>query len=510
MAAQANNNPQTLTESSQYPSSQRASQRAGQRDSQRANPTANPTDNQVGQGGQAHQATKEEMRQALDRVLNSKHFVHAPMKQKFLRLTCDFHLSGRGAELNEYLIGREVFDRDDSYNPATDPIVRVGAHGVREKLALYYQKEGADDEIRIEIPVGSYEPVFIKTGQALPAEAAVAVTAGGDDARQLPAEIGVEPATRESKQRAAGKKTLAKMQIAVAALSAAVIVLLTIVLGQRGKIESEALAVAKNKDSHGAVWEPFLKSPEPTLLILSNPSVYRTATGAEPDVATRSSLTLSQEQAAMLTSASGGRLPSGPDHRLQLIPAFNMYTGIGEAIGVYRLSSLLQAAGEQTLLKQSRSIGPEDLRDYDIVKLGSVYSNQWSKELSIKENFIYTTRATIENLAPAQGEQGEYKAAFDERTGTLLEDYALITVTPGVTGQRTVMVLAVIYSEGTEAAADFVTNASYLNELNQRLPQLREQSARPRYYQALLKVRVENSFPTKVSLLTIRELQSAQ
>jgi hypothetical protein len=494
MAAQVNN-PHTLTGSSQYQSGQLVGQSGGQ-----------PAD----QSGQVHSASQEEMKRALNRVLNSKHFVHAPMKQKFLRLTCDFHLSGRGAELNEYLIGREVFDRDDSYNPATDPIVRVGAHGVREKLALYYQKEGADDEIRIEIPVGSYEPVFIKTGQALPAEAAMALNAGVDVGRQLPAEIDVEPAARGSKPRAAGKKALASMQIAVAALSAAVIVLLIIILGQRGKVESQALALAKNRDSHGAVWAPFLKSLEPTLLILSNPSVYRTATGADPDMSTRRSLALSQDQAAMFTSASGGRVPSKPDHPLQLIPAFNMYTGIGEAIGIYRLSSLLQAAGEQTLLKQSRSIGPEDLRDYDIILLGSVYSNQWSKPLSMKEIFVYTTRATIENLAPAQGEQGEYKAAFDERTGSLIEDYALITVTPGVTGQRTVMVLAGIYSEGTEAAADFVTNASYLNELNQRLRQLREQSAPPKYYQALLKVRVENSFPTKVSLLTVRELQSAQ
>src|SRR5262249_16548866 len=175
------------------------------------------------------------------------------------------------------------------------------------------------------------------------------------------------------------------------------------------------------------------------------------------------------------------------DKPLQLIPAFNMYTGIGEAIGIYRISSLLQSAGEQTLLKQSRSIGPEDLRDHDIVLLGSVYSNQWSKPLSIKENFLYTTRATIENLAPAPGEQNEYKATFDELSGTLLEDYALITVTPGVTGERTVMVLAGIYSEGTEAAAEFVTNASYLNELNQRLLQLGAQAGPPRYYQALLK-----------------------
>jgi hypothetical protein len=503
MAAQGNN-PQITPGSSQYQQGQ-------------------PAD-QPGQGpGQSVPAAQEEMLQALNRVLNSKHFVHAPMKQKFLRLTCDFHLSGRGAELNEYLIGREVFDRDDSYNPATDPIVRVGAHGVREKLSLYYQKEGMDDEIRIEIPVGSYEPVFIRTAQALPPAlqmdtAAPSIADAEIERQSMAASAGAspgvgdaEPAVDEDKRRATGKRTLAAMQIAIAALSVAVIVLLLIVLGERGKVESHTLALAKNRDAYGVVWDPFLKSPEPTLLILSNPTVHRAVTGADPDLATGGAITLTVEQATTLTNASGGRLPLKLDKPLQLIPAFNMYTGIGEAVGVYRLSSLLQAAGEQTLLKQSRSIGSEDLRDYDVILLGSVYSNQWSKPLSIKENFVYSTRATIENLAPAQGEQSEYKAVFDDRAGTLIEDYALITVTPGVTGQRTVMVLAGIYSEGTEAAADFVTNASYLNELNQRLRQLRSQSADPpRYYQALLKVRVENSFPTKVSLLTVRELQSPQ
>jgi hypothetical protein len=482
MAAQVNNNPQTLTGSSQYQSGQL-----------------------VGQPGQFPTDFQEEMRRALNRVLNSKHFVHAPMKQKFLRLTCDFHLNGRGAELNEYLIGREVFDRDDAYNPATDPIVRVGAHGVREKLALYYKGEGVDDEIRIEIPVGTYEPVFIRTGQAQLVEVAPVLNPDIETGKQISA---VEQAANESRPRATGKKRMALAQIAVAALSVVVIFLLAIILNFWRRDESGALA--KTRNVLGAVWEPFLNSAEPTLLIMSNPIVYRTATGADPDMATRRSVAMSPEQAAMLTSASGGRLPSKPDHPLQLIPAFNMYTGIGEAIGVYRLSSLLQAAGELTLLKQSRSIGPEDLRDHDIVLLGSVYSNQWSKPLSIKENFVYTERATIENLAPAQGEQREYKSVFDERTGNLLEDYALVTATPGVTGQRMIMVLAGIYSEGTEAASEFVTNSNYLDELNRRLKELGAQSGAPKYYQALLKVRVENSFPTKVSLLTVRELQAAQ
>src|SRR5262245_61284021 len=111
-------------------------------------------------------ATREDVTLVLARLLGSKYFVHAPKKQKFLRLVCDFYLNGRAGELNEYLIGREVFDRDGAYNPAADPIVRVGAHDVRKKLELYYKREGADDEIRLDIPIGSYEPIFIRTHRA--------------------------------------------------------------------------------------------------------------------------------------------------------------------------------------------------------------------------------------------------------------------------------------------------------------------------------------------------------
>src|SRR5262249_45358880 len=212
MAAQVNN-PHTLTGSSHYQPGQTA-----------------------GQAGQTNQATKDEMRHALNRVLNSKHFVHAPMKQKFLRLTCDFHLNGRGAELNEYLIGREVFARDDSYNPATDPIVRVGAHGVREKLALYYQREGAEDEVRIEIPIGSYEPAFVRSGQEPKVEAAAILGAAGEIGRQFIGTAGEAVGADEGQspralgalvKRGVGKERLV-MGIALVALSVTVIALLVI------------------------------------------------------------------------------------------------------------------------------------------------------------------------------------------------------------------------------------------------------------------------------------------
>ncbi len=449
--------------------------------------------------------TDEEKRQAIEQVLISRYFAHAPKKQRFLRLICQFNLEGKGKKLNEYLIGHEVFDRDSSYNPATDPIVRVGAHAVREKLTLYYQKEGAADEIRIEIPVGSYEAVFIR--QTRPEENGQPglVLAGGKELDQPSKSL--PPTLVSDKNRPASSKLIygfLALLIVMPMASAMVLWFKNQDLNRR--IDSHENRFSSLRSSVAPVWQPFLRSNQPTLLVLSNPIVHRAANPADPDALTRKGITLTPEQTEIMTSAAGNRLPLREDKPLQLIPAFNMYTGIGEALGVYRISNLLHSTGKNTIIKQSRSISADDLKSYNVILLGSIYSNQWSKPMSVKENFIYTPRSSIENLNPQPGEEREYRALFNQGTGELINDYALITVTQGVSSDKMVMVLAGIFSEGTEAAAEFVTDPTHLNELNRELTRLGGKKGPPQNYQALLKVYVENSYPTRISLLTFREL----
>lgn len=448
----------------------------------------------------------EDVHQILASIFKSKHFAHAPKKQKFLQLICDYYLNGQAKELNEYLIGRDVFERDDKYNPAADPIVRVGAHDIRKKLDLYYQNEGSQDEFRLVVPVGSYEPIFVRNQTAdepPPTESVPQV----EKVEDLPAEISLVEAPAE-------KVTVGAIRIrnwALAGLGAVLLLVSLVLFYQNRKLQQqlEQTSASQIKDTSvtGLLWEPFLKDSSPTILILSNPTVHRSANESDPEVLTKKGVTLSPDHARELTNLTGNRLPTMPDQTIRLIPATNMYTGIGEAIGVYRLSNLLQGLGEKTTLKQSRYIGPEDLKQSDVILLGSVYSNQWSKPLSIKENFVYGRHGTIENLDPWPGEQPEYKSTFDSRSGILLEDYALISVTPNVAGDHTIMVLAGLYSEGTQAAAEFVTASHTLQELNQRLQQMTVKPGQSRYYQALLKVRVENAFPTKATLVAFRELQ---
>ncbi len=90
----------------------------------------------------------------LRRIVTSPTFSGSPRSIQFLRF-CVHHSAGTKAlELKETTIAVEVFNRSPDYNPKSDPIVRVHARRVREKLDQYYSTEGNDDPIRIDIPKG--------------------------------------------------------------------------------------------------------------------------------------------------------------------------------------------------------------------------------------------------------------------------------------------------------------------------------------------------------------------
>src|SRR5262252_3223455 len=53
----------------------------------------------------------------------------------FLRFVIQEALAGRSDQLKEHVIGVSIFERDASYNPQEDPIVRIMAGRLRSKLA---------------------------------------------------------------------------------------------------------------------------------------------------------------------------------------------------------------------------------------------------------------------------------------------------------------------------------------------------------------------------------------
>ena len=102
----------------------------------------------------------EQIRAQLDRILASPGFVTSDRLSRFLRFVVDRSLDGGGDQLKEYVIGREVFDRNEDYDPRLDSIVRVEAGRLRSKIDEYYNGPGRTDDVIIQLRRGSYAPVF--------------------------------------------------------------------------------------------------------------------------------------------------------------------------------------------------------------------------------------------------------------------------------------------------------------------------------------------------------------
>jgi hypothetical protein len=254
-----------------------------------------------------------------------------------------------------------------------------------------------------------------------------------------------------------------------------------------------------------SVWGPFFVSGDPSLLVLSNPPVYRFWNPADPGLLSKRSIELSSTEVQSLAAAlRQEQFVMNPIRRLVL--SHDEYTGVGEAIGLQGVSAFLSRWGKNAVVKQSRTVTAEDLKNHDVILLGSAWVNEWSGKIPIKEDFIHGASASIVDHNPLAGEDRDYRAKFDLATGRLIEDYALITVKPNISEPNTVMVLAGTHSEGTQAAAEYVTEDAHLRYLSQRL--VRPDGTLPRYYQVLLRVAVDNGIATTISLVTIHELHS--
>ena len=101
-----------------------------------------------------------EIRAQLDVILRSRAFIQSHRIRRFLQFVVEESLLGQPQRLKEYLIGLEVFDRRDAFDPRVDSIVRVEARRLRYKLEEYYRIEGREDPVRIVLRKGSYVPLF--------------------------------------------------------------------------------------------------------------------------------------------------------------------------------------------------------------------------------------------------------------------------------------------------------------------------------------------------------------
>ena len=81
-------------------------------------------------------------------------------KKRFLQYIVQEALAGHADRIKAYTIAVDIFGRDPSFDPASDPVVRIEAGRLRRCLEHYYLTKGSADEVQITIPKGGYVPQF--------------------------------------------------------------------------------------------------------------------------------------------------------------------------------------------------------------------------------------------------------------------------------------------------------------------------------------------------------------
>jgi hypothetical protein len=98
------------------------------------------------------------IRAELESILASQVFSRSQQLRRFLSFIVEQRLAGQGQTLKESVLAHELYGKGADFDGGADPVVRVDARRLRDKLREYY--DGRSDPVVISLPKGSYVPVF--------------------------------------------------------------------------------------------------------------------------------------------------------------------------------------------------------------------------------------------------------------------------------------------------------------------------------------------------------------
>jgi hypothetical protein len=426
-----------------------------------------------------------EKREELHRVLESKYFSGSPKKIRFLEFVAEQTFRGNRDRLNEYLIGAEVYDRGPEFDQQKDPIVRVQAHEIRRLLKKYYEAEGQNSLIRVDLPSGRYVPVFTRNAAPKVVETTPVVDAPP---------VAEHPAPPPPNYR---------FHLALTVLLAIACVVLAILLGMRprqgagpNQSRAEAYTLPASLDWF---WHPFLPPAEPPLIVIPNHPLLRAAHDGD----------------SAQTIASGHEIPKSslPEFRDTIhfrelkrfifVPSLTDFTAVGETLGVVKLCEMFFKASDPCKVQPSRLVNFEEIKNGNAILLGG--SQSWSGRVFLEEQGFQLQSGVILNRTPRAGEKPAYRAEFDPVTNQLTRDYALVLMLPNERQDHRVLLIYGIYTQGSQAAIEFLTNPERMAELRQALlAASSDHKTVPLYFQALLTTTVENAVPGNTSIVAVR------
>jgi hypothetical protein len=404
----------------------------------------------------------------LERIASSVYVKRAARLQELLLYLGKCSLKDRCETIHEQKIGVEVFGRSADYDTSDDNIVRTNISELRKRVEAYFEGEGASETLVVEIPRGSYVPVF----RYRPAKPQIVREAPVSEAPAPANVIPISQPADEARDIPSGRP----QSRWVWALGAVIIVALggaLIVSQYRYRSFYRSMYPWQSQPTVAELWGGILNARPDTDIVLADASFgllqdINKKSFEFNDYLNRSYMSKLQTQKA------------SPDLRavLDRIETWNL--GDQDDFKLARRILALDPQGAKIHLYNARGYLPDLTKRDNVILIGGRMSNPWDDLFEGQMNFVAVFPPdgpiTVVNRTPMKGELAVYAQ-------TSSAQYCVVSYLPNPDHTGVILLIEGTDAEATEAAGDFLLSDDQLSAFRKLL-----HGDKFPYFEALLRV----------------------
>jgi hypothetical protein len=382
------------------------------------------------------------VREQLQRLLAHPLFANSKRYPALLAYAVEQTLLGNASELKERSIGIEVFGRTPTYDANADPVVRITAGEVRKRLGLYYYDSSHAGELVIELPIGSYVPLFRQL-ESTPESATL---------DQRPVSTSVAPPTAQSAEALEVSPVLDLPRRSRAGwLIGSGLLAVGCFIGVLAGMRVHPVPPPEPPSNMDRFWEPFTSSANATTFCLGEPA-------KNIDMGSIDSL-----DAPIAT-------PSAEPQKLYVRLHLSGNLALADVVTLTRTAAAFETRHKPFRVVPASEASFAQLREGPIVLIGA-FDNIWTLRITQKLRLGFESKDGVALLVDRKSQtKTAWATAWDLPYKKLSRDYAIVArIHDNITGQP-VIIAAGISEEGTEAAGEILYNPLYLDSLLAKAP----------------------------------------
>jgi len=387
----------------------------------------------------------------LQRIAASAQLKRASRLQELLVYLGKCSLKEGREAIHEPRIGIEVFGRSNGYDTGNDNIVRTSVSDLRKRIESYFESEGLSETLIMEIPRGSYIPVF----KYRPVAPEIAVS------NPVVAMASVDDLTQDAPEPHRNSRWHSWLVPALVIAGLLVILLGAgcIFFWSQYRNLHRSLYAWQYQPSVSALWTDILNANPDTDVILADASF-----GLLQDVNKRTFSLDDYLNRSYISEIQAQNLSPEMQTFLSRIVRWNM--GSQDDFKLARRILALDPLGKKIHLYDARNYMPDLTNRDNLILIGGRISNPWDDLFESRMNF--TVRfdndgsIAVVNRVPAAGEQPIYAQVNSV-------EYCVVAFLPNPNHNGVVLLIEGTGAEATEAAGDFLLSENQLSNFKKTL-----------------------------------------